>query len=175
MRAFDRKVAVHMIISLLFFHALYLYLIFYFLDYFVFLRKDSGGFFLIAFVSAMIISLDVVSLKNGLYTQLFLKIKMTERGVTCYGLFIQEYEISWKSIRKYGVSTKYFTEPLIFISTIQNEQKKFRELFQEINKNRVVFQYSAKNWSEMRKFMPEDMWYRLNNAIQSGSDRVWKR
>ncbi|MBE6039156.1 MAG: hypothetical protein E7218_08190 [Anaerofustis stercorihominis] len=171
MRAFRKGISRYLIYGMTMFHYLTFLMFCEFVDR-MDLGKNMEWLVLIVVILMMVLIIDIRLYREGFYMKTFMKLKVDEKSIRCYGFMVPKYEFLWDEIKCYGISTKRFLEPLVFLSLTS---KRHKDPFMVIDKNNVVFTIYDEIWAEISQYMPEDMQYRINNAIELGADRVWKK
>ena len=126
---------------------------------------------LMVFLIQPFVIIPLLSRKERAIGRYLLRCYFTREGIHCDGLFWKPFLIPWKSIRTYGlqgVGYAYVSMPLIFFNTEKEYYKK--ERIGHISTNRIILQFREEIKPALFEFMPEDMKFRLEAAIDKSND-----
>lgn len=175
MKAYKLSMAIIVIIGLVVVHAFVACLIVFFIYRYLIMQNDPGMYLLIGFFVLDMCAMDILAYRAGVFRKLFLKIRTTEKGITCYGFLVQKYEIAWSDVQSYGVASKMFAYPMIFISVEAEKNTKLAFQFEKYSKKRITMQVLDGTWEELSRYMPLDMKRNMGNALRTHSDRRFFR
>ena len=158
-------------------HLLILSLSFFFTKRFIVESYDPVAIILLIILLGPLVYVDLGLYRLKIYHRCFMKCKVNEAGIFCYGFGIKAWHIAWEDIHTYGI-TGYDTpnQPyaLVFFSKIIQEKNDLKQKIQ-INNQRIVIQMREEAWAALRPHMPTDMEKRISNAMAKKSDFLCRR
>ena len=177
MRIYSLRLTYMIILGIPFIHLLDLGLCAFFVKKFLVETYDPGVYLLLALLGGSMLIADILGYPLQLYQRCFLKFKMNEIGIRCYGFCMKSWVIPWEEVRTYGFSCyRKMGESCntVFFSMVPNEEYRAKQHIR-ISRQRIVIQVRGKVIQEFEQHLPRDMKKKLLYAITKGEECYCRR
>lgn len=168
MRLLDKYVRRTILYGIALLHILVLSLSAFFIYRFVYLLNDNSGYVLpVAFLLALLY-IDIGLYKGDMHKKIFGKATFDKEYISCSCLS-EKWKINYKEICIYGV-----VGSSIFLSIDCNEKDDLHTKV-SINKKRIVIEAREEVLEKIEEFLPQEMTWRINRAIDNKADCYYKK
>ena len=104
LRLYDAYTTYYTLFGMLFFNVLCFGLGVFFVKIFIIEDYDPAVFLLLLMLPGGVLALDFICIKEGLYSRLLLRCRITDEGIVCSGIGWKRFTLAWDDVKVYGVA-----------------------------------------------------------------------
>ena len=175
MPLYDKKTTYMVNGGIAFFHILIAILCTFTINKFLILSYNPSAYILLLLLISCVLIPDILAIPLQGFSRFWVRYKVNESGILCYGFGWKKWRIEWNKICTYGI-VGYADNPkmvMIFIS-VDPSEKFDRHTVYLLTDKRVILQVNQRNWGALNQYMPDKMKNRLAKAIQNKEDCFYR-
>ena len=134
---------------------------------------DPGVIILWCMVICSLIAIDYGIFRSQILLRQLLKFEGSMEGLRIYGVFRHKALLQWDDMTFYGTICEKAGCRVLFFSNNKTELASNKE-HARISPNNIVIQFRPETWSELQKWMPQNIRKDLARAIQSGHSSMFR-
>ena len=177
MRLYSFRSMYSVVIGIPFMHFFVICLCAFFVQRFLIESYDPQVLILLVIFLGSLIYVDIELYRLKIYHRCFVKFKVDNIGICCYGVCVKSWKIAWNDIRAYGITgydAKNQPYALIYLSKNAHEENSFKQKIL-INNQRVVIQIRDDTVVALNQHMPQDIKKRITKAMGQKTDFFCRR
>lgn len=162
------------IVYLVIFHFLLLYLCIKWYHNFVVESFDPGVIILFAMSTCGVVLFDYCIFSSQVLLRQMLYFQGSPEGLCIYGKFHHKTLLRWNDIAFYGTICDLPGCMVLFFSDNTTELPNHKD-YARITPNNIVIQFRSDTWTEIQKWLPNDIKKDIEKAISNGHSSFFPR
>lgn len=172
---YNKKDSIIVVGGLVIFHVLICLLCLFWINKFAIQDYNPSVYLLLLMFISITVICDMSLYRIQGFRRFLVKCRITNQGIHCTLLGLKKWEIKWNEICIFGTLGYSNTNDrgVFFLSTDSGE-KYNREKCAEVNAKRIVFEANPQIWKAVSEYMPDNIKYKLQKAMQERCNTFYK-